>query len=72
MIQIKKMTPMRCKVLWFLGFTSISRMFASCSIGVKPYKGCKGCENNVREQIIEALCLRRAVTELDAKKGGAE
>lgn len=47
--------PMRCKILWALGFTSSSRIFARCELGVKPYKGCERCENNVAEQYIEAI-----------------
>lgn len=49
----KHVAPLRCKTLRFLGFKSISRMFACCSIGVKSYKGCKGCENNLREIFYE-------------------
>lgn len=55
MIQVKHVTPLRCKILRTLGFVSISRMFARCSIGVKPYKGCERCENNVGEKYIEAV-----------------
>ena len=49
MIQVKHVIPLRCKILRTLGFVSMSRMFARCSIGVKPYKGCKECENNIPE-----------------------
>lgn len=54
MTTIKRATPKRCKILRALGFTSISRMFA-CSIGVKQYKGCKECENNLREAFYEGF-----------------
>ncbi len=30
-------------------------MFTRCGIGVKPYKGCKGCENNIREIVYEGF-----------------
>ena len=55
MIIIKHVTPLRCKILRALGFTSISRRFARCGIGVKQYKGCKGCENNIREIVYEGF-----------------
>lgn len=50
---IKHATPKRCKILQALGFVSTSRMFARCCIGVKPYKSCRGCENNVPEIYLE-------------------
>ena len=55
MIIAKHVAPLRCKILRFLGFISISRVFARCSIGVKPYKGCKGCEHNIREIVYEGF-----------------
>lgn len=51
----KHATPARCKILQALGFVSMSRMFARCCIGVKPYKSCRGCENNFREIFYEGF-----------------
>lgn len=55
MTTIKHATPKRCKILRALGFVSPSRVFACCSIGVKQYKGCKECENNLREIFYEGV-----------------
>lgn len=52
MIIIKHATPKRCKILRTLGFVSMSQ-FGLCFIGVKPYKGCMRCENNVLEIFYE-------------------
>lgn len=70
MTTIKHATPKRCRILRALGFKSISRMFARCSIGVKQYKGCKGCENNLREVFYEGF--QHGLKESKKLKGGKE
>lgn len=70
MIQVKHVIPLRCKILRALGFVSISRMFACCSIGVKQYKGCKECENNLREAFYEGF--QHGLKEGKKLKGGKE
>ena len=74
MTTIKHATPKRCKILRALGFTSISRMFARCSIGVKPYKDCVNCENNVFEICVDSFQKGLAEGLEDGKKlkGGKE